>query len=126
MVIADRLGSRSLSQLGAALFSEGAIQAALDLHEHVPPTAGELLVRGAGYAAAAARGFYQVSLADIAFVAAVAVFGQAEPGEGRMAEISGSAMYRPSRPVRQNRRRAWFRTPGVPVDRAVRRRGRAS
>jgi hypothetical protein len=88
VAIADGLGSRPLSQLGAALFSEGAIQAALDVHEHAPPTADELLVRGAEYAAAAARGFYQVSLADIAFVAAVAVFGPAEPGQGRMAEIA--------------------------------------
>jgi hypothetical protein len=88
VAIADGLGSRPLSQLGATLFSEGAIQAALDLNEHVPPTAGDLLVRGAEYAAAAAQGFYQVLLADIAFVAAVAVFGPTEPDQARMAEIA--------------------------------------
>jgi hypothetical protein len=88
IAIADGLGSRSLSQLGAALFGEGVTQAALGPPEQAPRTAGELLVRGAEYAAAAADGFYRVALADVAFVAAVAVLAPAEPDGRRTAEIA--------------------------------------
>jgi hypothetical protein len=88
LAVADGLGSRSLSHLGAALFGEGVAQAALGLPLHSPPTAAELLIRGAEYVTAAARDFYQVALADVAFVAAVAVLAPAGLGEMRMAEIA--------------------------------------
>lgn len=88
VAVADGLGSRALSQLGAALFGEGVAQAALGPPEHTPSAAGELLARGAEYAAAAAQDFYQVTLADVAFVAAVAVLAPMEPGEIRTAEIA--------------------------------------
>ena len=88
VAIADGLGSRSLSQLGAALFCEGVTLGPLGPPEHKTRTAGELLVRGAEYAAEAAQDFYQVMLADVAFVAAVAVLGPAEPDGTRTAGIA--------------------------------------
>ena len=88
VAIADGLGSRSLSQLGAALFCEGVTLAALEPPAHAPRTAGELLVRGAEYGAAAAQDFYRVPLADVAFVAAVAVLGPTEPDGARTAGIA--------------------------------------
>ena len=88
VAIADGLGSRSLSQLGAALFCEGVALAALEPPAHAPRTAGELLVRGAEYGAAAAQDFYRVRLADVAFVAAVAVLGPTEPDGARTAGIA--------------------------------------
>jgi serine/threonine protein phosphatase PrpC len=88
VAIADGLGSRSLSQLGAALFCEGVTQAALGPPAHTPRTADELLIRGAEYAAAAAQDFYRVRQADIAFVAAVAVLGPKAPDGAQTAKIA--------------------------------------
>jgi hypothetical protein len=86
IAVADGLGSRPLSQLGAAFFCTGVTQAALGRGSTPPLAADELLCRGAEYAAAA-QDFYQVPSAESAFVAAVAVL---PPGTGgvRTADIA--------------------------------------
>ena len=87
IAIADGLGSRPFSQLGAALFCEGVTQAAL-APERTPRAAGELLLLGAEYVATASQASYRTPLADVAFVAAVAVLRAAGPGHASTAEIA--------------------------------------
>jgi hypothetical protein len=87
IAIADGLGSRLLSQLGAALFCTGVTQAAIGPGSPAPRAADELLCRGAEYAAAA-QDFCQVPPAESAFVAAVAVLPPPGTGGVRTADIA--------------------------------------
>jgi Protein phosphatase 2C len=86
IAIADGLGSRPLSQLGATMFCTGVTQAAIGPGSPAPWAADELLCRGAEYAAAV-QNCCQVPSAESAFVAAVAVL---PPGTGavRTADIA--------------------------------------
>lgn len=87
IAVADGLGSRPLSQLGAAFFCTGVTQAAIAPGSSAPRAADELLCRGAEYAAAAQDGF-QVPSAESAFVAAVAVLPPPGAGGVRTADIA--------------------------------------
>jgi hypothetical protein len=97
IAVADGLGSRPLSQLGAALFCTGVTQAALGPGPSAPRAADELLRCGAEYAAAA-QDFYQVPPAENAFVAAVAVLpppgtvGVRTAGIARIGDVSAFAL----------------------------------
>jgi serine/threonine protein phosphatase PrpC len=86
IAIADGLGSRLLSQLGAALFCTGVTQAAIGPGSP-PRAADELLCRGAEYAAAA-QDFCHVPPAESAFVAAVAVLPPPGTDGVRTADIA--------------------------------------
>lgn len=86
IAVADGLGSRPLSQLGAAFFCTGVTQAAIGPGSSAPRAADELLCRGAEYAAAA-QDFCQVPPAESAFVAAVAVLPP-DTGGVRTADIA--------------------------------------
>src|SRR5690242_11761259 len=86
IAIADGLGSRLLSQLGAALFCTGVTQAAIGPGSP-PRAADELLCHGAEYAAAA-QDFCQVPPAESAFVAAVAVLPPPGTDGVRTADIA--------------------------------------
>lgn len=84
VAVADGLGSRALSQLGASFFCTGVMQAAAG-----GCTSAAALVRsGSDYAATAAKRLYQLKAADIAFVAAVAVFAPPAPDGARGADIA--------------------------------------
>ena len=87
IAIADGLGSRPLSQLGAAFFCTGVTQAAIGPASPAPRAAEELLCCGVEYAAAAQE-FCQVSPAESAFVAAVAVLPPPGTGGVRTADIA--------------------------------------
>jgi serine/threonine protein phosphatase PrpC len=87
IAIADGLGSRPFSQLGAALFCEGVTQAAL-APERTPPAASELLHLGAEHVGTASQASYRVPLPDVAFVAAVAVLRPAGSAHAGTAEIA--------------------------------------
>jgi serine/threonine protein phosphatase PrpC len=87
IAVADGLGSRPLSQLGAAFFCTGVTQAAIGQGSSAARAAEELLCRGAEYAAAA-QDFCQVPSAESAFVAAVAVLPPAGTGGIRTADIA--------------------------------------
>ena len=87
IALADGLGSRPLSQLGAALFCTGVTQAAIGPGSPAPRAADELLCRGAEYAAAS-QDFCLVPPAESAFVAAVAVLPPPAAGDARTADIA--------------------------------------
>jgi hypothetical protein len=87
IAIADGLGSRPLSQLGAAFFCTGVTQAAIGPASSAPRAAEELLCCGVEYAAAAQE-FCQVPPAESAFVAAVAVLPPPGTGGVRTADIA--------------------------------------
>jgi len=87
IAVADGLGSRPLSQLGAAFFCTGVTQAAIGPGPPAPRAADELLCRGAEYAAAA-QDFCQVPPTESAFVAAVAVLPPPGTGGVRTADIA--------------------------------------
>ncbi len=87
IALADGLGSRPLSQLGAAFFCTGVTQAAIGPGSSAPRAADELLCCGAEYAAAA-QDFCQVPPAESAFVAAVAVLPPPGTGGVRTADIA--------------------------------------
>ena len=87
IAVADGLGSRPLSQVGAALFCTGVTQAAIGPGSSAPRAADELLCHGAEYAAAA-QDFCQVPPAESAFVAAVAVLPPPGTGGARTADIA--------------------------------------
>ena len=78
VAIADGLGSRPLSQIGASFFCTGVMQAAVSRTE----SAAALLLAGASHAATAAENLYHLKAADISFVAAVAVISAPAP-DGR-------------------------------------------
>jgi hypothetical protein len=87
IAVADGLGSRPMSQLGAAFFCTGVTQAALRPGSPAVRGADELLCCGAQYAAAA-QDSSQVAPAQSAFVAAVAVLPPPGTGGGRTADIA--------------------------------------
>jgi hypothetical protein len=82
--IADGLGSRPLSQVGASFFCTGVMQAAVNRSE----SAAALLLAGASHAARAAENLYHLKAADISFVAAVAVISSPAPDGVHRAEIA--------------------------------------
>jgi hypothetical protein len=84
VAIADGLGSRTLSQVGASFFCTGVMQAAVS----GCASAVALVRSGSGYAATAAKSLYQLKAADISFVAAVAVFQAQTTDDARGAEIA--------------------------------------
>ena len=102
IALADGLGSRPLSQLGAALFCTGVTQAAIGPGSPAPRAADELLCRGAEYAAAA-QDFCQVPPAESAFVAAVAVLPPLGAGVPGRLTSPGSATCQPSPLIREVR-----------------------
>jgi Protein phosphatase 2C len=84
VAIADGLGSRPLSQVGASFFCTGVMQAAVSR----PESAAALLLAGASHAATAAENLYHLKASDISFVAAVAVIMAPVPDGARRAEIA--------------------------------------
>jgi hypothetical protein len=89
IAVADGLGSRALSQIGATLFCDGVARLAVDmLGPGTQGTAQDLLLAGASYAATTAAQLYELAETDISFVAAVAILGEPEAHGLRTAEIA--------------------------------------
>lgn len=85
-VIADGLGSRQHSQVGARLFCEGVLLAA-GLAEGAA-SAEELVEAGAAHASQVAAGAYHLADDDISLVGAVAVFSGTGCNMARVGDVS--------------------------------------
>jgi hypothetical protein len=90
IAVADGLGSRTHSAIGARLFCEGVVQAVTAAPEAVS-TAAELLEAGATHAHLVAEGSYGLEDREIAFVAAVAV---ADPRGTCLARVGDVSAFR--------------------------------
>lgn len=86
VAIADGLGSRAHSQVGARLFCEGVLFASGAADESFAGT--ELLSAGAAYASRIAHDVYELADDDISFVAAVAVFRDGGCAVARVGDVS--------------------------------------
>jgi hypothetical protein len=85
LAVADGLGSRGASQLGAAAFCEGVVLAAARAEEPLDPA--DLLRRGENWAKTVAH-TYRLTERDVGFVAAVAVLGPSTTGLARVGDVS--------------------------------------
>jgi hypothetical protein len=74
VVVADGLGSKTHSQVGARLFCEGVLLAAGEAAGRIPSGSG-LMSAGAAHASQVARSAYGLDDNEISVVAAVAIFG---------------------------------------------------
>ncbi|WP_261565891.1 protein phosphatase 2C domain-containing protein [Frankia gtarii] len=88
VAIADGLGSRPHSQVGARSFCEGAVQAGLAREEL---TAADLLAYAARYAESQA-GAHRLAPREIGFVGAVAVFAGSRGEIARVGDVSAFAL----------------------------------
>jgi serine/threonine protein phosphatase PrpC len=86
VAIADGLGSRPASQVGARLFCEHVVAAGATKPDG---SARDYLVAAAARAGAVAESAYALTYDDISFVAAVAVFGSEECELARIGDVSG-------------------------------------
>lgn len=86
VAIADGLGSRPTSQVGARLFCEHVVAAGATKPDG---SAQDYLVAAAAQAGAVAESAYALTYDDISFVAAVAVFSSEECELARIGDVSG-------------------------------------
>jgi hypothetical protein len=89
LVIADGLGSRNASQLGAAAFCEGVVMTAAHATEALHPV--ELMRVGEKRAKMAAQ-TYRLSERQVSFVGAVAVLGPQTTAIARIGDVSAFAL----------------------------------
>lgn len=86
VAIADGLGSRPTSQVGARLFCEHVVAAGVRKPDG---SARDYLIAAAARAGAVAESVYALTYDDISFVAAVAVFSSEECELARIGDVSG-------------------------------------
>ena len=91
VVVADGLGSKTHSQVGARLVCEGVLLATADAPDEVP-SASELISAGAAHASQIASNAYGLADDDISVVAAVAVFGSSGCEIARIGDASAFAV----------------------------------
>lgn len=91
VVVADGLGSKPYSQVGARLFGEGVLLAAADTGGEVL-SGSELIAAGAAHTRRIARSAYGLDDNDIFFVAAVAIFSENACEIVRIGDVSAFAV----------------------------------
>lgn len=91
VVVADGLGSRTHSQVGARLFCEGVLLAAGDAAGSIP-SGSALMSAGAAHASRVARSAYGLDDNEISVVAAVAIFGGDGCEISRIGDVSAFAV----------------------------------
>lgn len=92
VVVADGLGSRTHSQVGARLFCEGVLLAVEQEAAQEIPSGSGLISAGAAHASQIARGVYGLDDNDISVVAAVAIFVDNTCQIARIGDVSAFAV----------------------------------